>query len=75
MTLKIMNSTSQAPPRCEPLKRDSRPSFAGEFRSRMTAKVVIADEAEQGDEVLQEAEHRPVADHRDVEVAGPSNAP
>ena len=29
MTLKIMNSTSQAPPRCEPEKRDLRPSRSG----------------------------------------------
>ena len=41
MTLKIMNSTTQAPPRWEPLKRDCRPSRSGEFRSRITAKVMM----------------------------------
>ncbi len=41
MTLKIMNSTTQAPPRCEPLNRDCRPSRSGELRSRITAKVVM----------------------------------
>ena len=41
MTLKIMNSTTQAPPRCEPLKRDWRPSRSGELRSRMIAKVMM----------------------------------
>ena len=41
MTLKIMNSTSQAPPRCEPEKRDLRPSFSGVSRSRIAAKVTM----------------------------------
>ena len=38
MTLKIMNRISQAPPRCEPLNRDLRPSVCGLLRRRMTAK-------------------------------------
>ena len=38
MTLKIMNRISHAPPRCEPEKRDARPSFLGEFLIRMIAK-------------------------------------
>ena len=45
MTLKIMNSTSQAPPRCEPEKRDLRPSFSGGSRSRMSAKVTMPTSA------------------------------
>ena len=39
MTLKIMNRTIQAPPRCEPEKRDRRPSFSGAFLSRICAKT------------------------------------
>ena len=41
MTLKIMNSTTQAPVRCEPLNRDRRPSRSGELRSRMIANVMM----------------------------------
>ena len=41
MTLKIMNSTTHAPPRWEPLKRDCRPIRSGEFRSRITANVMM----------------------------------
>ena len=70
MTLKIMNSTSQAPPRCEPLKRDWRPSFFGEFFSRIWAKSDQADERQHGDEVLGEAEQVPVPDDRDRELLG-----
>ena len=39
MTLKIISRTSQAPPRCDPLKRDLRPSRLGEFFSRMMANT------------------------------------
>jgi hypothetical protein len=45
MTLKIMNSVSHAPPRCEPSKRERRPSLAGEFRSRITAKTMMPSSA------------------------------
>ena len=38
-TLKIMNSTIQAPPRWEPLKRDLRPSLEGACCSRILAKT------------------------------------
>ena len=39
MTLKIMNSTSHAGPRCEPKKRDRRPSLRGFCISRITANT------------------------------------
>ena len=39
MTKKIISSTSQAPPRCEPSNRDLRPSFSGAFLRRMPAKT------------------------------------
>ncbi len=45
MTLKIMNSTSQAPPRCEPLNRDLRPRRSGDCRRRMTANVAMPTSA------------------------------
>ena len=45
MTLKIMNSTSHAPPRCEPLKRDRRPSRSGALRRRITAKMTMPTSA------------------------------
>ena len=38
-TKKIISRTSQAPPRCEPLKRDLRPSRSGAFLSRMIANT------------------------------------
>ena len=60
MTLKIISRTSQAPPRCEPLKRDLRPSRAGEFFSRMLANTTRPTSAIDRDEVLGEAEDRPV---------------
>ena len=34
-----MNRTSQAPPVCEPWKRERRPSRSGDCLSRMIAKV------------------------------------
>jgi hypothetical protein len=55
MMLKIMNRTSHAPPRWEPEKREVRQ----------------AHQARDRDEVLQEAQHAPRADERDVEV-GPA---
>lgn len=39
MMLKIMNRTSQAPPRWEPEKREPRPSFFGEFLIRMAVNA------------------------------------
>jgi hypothetical protein len=35
-----MKRTSQAPPRCDPEKRDLRPSLFGEFLILMTAKAI-----------------------------------
>ncbi len=65
MTLKIMNSVIHAPRRWEPKKRERRPRSAGALRSRITTKVEDPEERHHRDEVLQEAEHRPVADQRD----------
>ncbi len=45
ITLTIISSTSQAPPRCEPLNRDLRPSFAGEFCNLMIANVTMPKNA------------------------------
>ncbi len=39
MTLTIIARITHAPPRCEPLKRDFRPSLCGLLRSRMAANV------------------------------------
>ena len=41
MTLKIMKSTSQAGPRCDPKKRDLRPWFLGLFTMRIHQKVTM----------------------------------
>ena len=41
MTLKMKNSVSQAPPRCEPWNRDCRPSRFGEFFTRMAPKAMM----------------------------------
>ena len=45
MTLKIMNSTSQAPPVWDPAKRDLRPSLSGASRSRINANVMMPSSA------------------------------
>ena len=39
MTLTIIARITQAPPRCEPLNRDFRPSLCGLLRSRIIANV------------------------------------
>ena len=66
MTLKIMNSVSQAPPRCEP----EEPGLAAEpLGGVLEPDDRERDDAEAGhhrDEVLQEAEHGPVAEDRDA---------
>ena len=68
MTLKIMKRTSQAPPRWSPLKRDLRPSLSGRVLEPDQREDDQADQRHHRDEVLREAEERPVADHRDGEL-------
>ena len=41
MTLKMKNNVSQAPPRCEPWKRERRPSRFGEFFTRMAPNAMM----------------------------------
>ena len=58
MTPEIMSSTSQAAPVWEPKKRDRRFSRLGECLTRMPTKTQQGDEDGDGEEVLEEADHR-----------------
>ena len=76
MTLTIITRITQAPPRCEPLNRDLRPSLRGVLSQPDHRERRQADQAHDGDEVLGEAEQVPVADDRDrpLRVAGEEDA-
>ena len=67
MTRKISSRTSHAAPVCEPEKRDLRPSVFGLLRSRITAKVPIPTRTATREQVLDEADERPVPDPRERE--------
>ena len=54
-------------PVCEPKNRDARPSRCGSFRSRITVNVMIPASTADGEQVLQEADGRPVPDAGDRE--------
>ena len=70
MTPKMASRTSQAAPVWEPKNRDRRFSRLGEWITRMTMKVAIDTQHGDGEEVLDEADDRGVADERDGEAAG-----
>ena len=54
---------------CDPANRESRPVRFGPVRSRMTANVMIPASTADREQVLDEADDRPVADDRDGEAA------
>ena len=63
-----MNSTSQAASRCEPKKRDRRPSRCGECRRRITAKMTTETRTSTRRESSRKPSQAAGPDERDVEV-------